>query len=76
MPLLTASKNGNCLDFETNNIIPIFQREKHKAPLSEGMDDNVTTQDQNEEAQENLMFQHLDQNIHSDFIWNILFYIG
>ena len=74
---ITASKNANCMDFETNTIIPIFHRKKHKAPLSEGMDENVNTQGQDEEdVEENLMFERLDQNMHSDFISNILFYIG
>lgn len=72
---ITASKNANCVDFETNTIIPIFHMKKHKAPLSEGMDETTQGQD-DEEAEENLMFEHLDQNIHSDFISNILFYIG
>lgn len=51
-----------------------FSHKENKAPLSEGMDENA--QDQDEEAKENLMFEHLDQNIPSDFISNILFYIG
>ena len=41
------------------------------------MDENVNTQGQDEEeAEENFMFEHLYQNMHSDFISNILFYIG
>ncbi len=72
---ITASKNANCVDFET--IMPIFHWKKHKAPLSEGMDENVNTQGQDEEeAEKNFMFEHLERNMHSDLISNILFYIG
>ena len=77
---IVASKNGNCLDFadSMNTVIPIFHKRKHKSPLSE-----VSTQDGRdectnamEESEERLMFEHLNQNTHSDFISNILFYIG
>ena len=77
---IAASKNGNCQDFadNMNTLIPIFHKRKHKSPLSE-----VFTQDGRdectnamEESEERLMFEHLNQNTHSDFIFNILFYIG
>ena len=61
-----------------NTVIPIFHKRKHKSPLSE-----VSTQDGRdectnamEESEERLMFEHLNQNTQSDFISNILFYIG
>jgi hypothetical protein len=81
---VTASKNANCIDFEDNKtttIIPILHKIKNRSPLTE-----MSTQDQNadmpdalnsqETADENFMYEQLQQNSHSDFISNILFYIG
>lgn len=79
MNAIFASENANCMDFadNTNTIIPIFHARKHKSPLSEmstqeGKDVNADTQNacknSMEEAEESLMFEHLEQNIHTDFI--------
>ena len=78
---ITASKNANCTDFADNSIIPIFHSNKHQSPLSgmsleEDKDENADANNPLEEAVESLMFEHLDRGIHSDFISNILFYIG
>ena len=78
---ITASKNANCTDFADNSIIPIFHSTKHQSPLSgmsleEDKDENADANNSMEEAKESLMFEHLDRGIHSDFISNILFYIG
>lgn len=78
---ITASKNANCTDFADNSIIPIFHSNKHQSPLSgmsleEDKDENADANNSMEEAEESLMFEHLDRGIHSDYISNILFYIG
>ena len=78
---ITASKNANCTDFADNSIIPIFHSTKHQSLLSgmsleEDKDENADANNSMEEAEESLMFEHLDRDIHSDFISNILFYIG
>ena len=44
--------------------------------LEEDKDENADANNLLEEAEESLMFEHLDRGIHSDFISNILFYIG
>ena len=81
---VNASKNANCIDSEgnkTTTIIPILHKIKHRSPLIE-----MSTQDQNADtpdainsqgtAEENFLSEQLHQNSHSDFISNILFYIG
>jgi hypothetical protein len=81
---VTASKNANCIDFEENKttiIIPILHKIKHRSPLIEmfTQDQNADTPDalnSQETAEENFMYEQLHQNSHSDFISNILFYIG
>ena len=62
---ITASKNANCKDFADNSIIPTLHSNKHQSLLS-GMsleEDKVENTDANnsmEEAEESLMFEHLD----------------
>ena len=79
---ITASKNANCTDFGENSIISIFHHSKHQSSLSEtslqeDKDENTDANNNSmEEAEESLMFEHLDRGVHSDFISNILFYIG
>ena len=79
---VTASKNANCLDFTDNNtIIPIFHTRKHKSPLNETANeelDSIGRQGQliSPEREEIIMFGHLDQRSHSEFLSNVLFYIG
>ena len=81
---VTASKNANCTNFEdkkTTTIIPILHKRKHRSPLKEmfAQDqnaDNPEALNSQEKAEENFMFEQLDKDNHSDFISNVLFYIG
>ena len=82
---ITASKNANCIDFSDGsptNIIPIFHTRKYTSPLCEPSDDNGKDNQVNKQAttsftlQERMMVEHLDEGGHTEFIENILFYIG
>ena len=81
---VTASKNANCTNFEdkkTTTIIRILHKRKHRSPLKEmfAQDqnaDNPEALNSQEKAEENFMFEQLDKDNHSDFISNVLFYIG
>ena len=73
---ITASKNANCLSFSDSSttIIPFFHSRKHKAPLKETPAEN---QDQSESTpEEDLLFSQLNSYGTSEFLANILFYIG
>lgn len=80
----TATKNANCMTFtdKNNTIIPIFHTKKQKALRTEmsTLDQNADVPDAGlhdmEQVEENLMFKYLDQNSYSEFISNILFYVG
>ena len=68
---ITASKNSNCLDFTgCNNIVPLFHTTKHKTPPS--CDEVKKATDDSEMF---LMGDHLDDEGHSEFMSNVLFYI-
>ena len=73
---ITASKNANCLTFETSStsIIPFFfHSTKHKAPLSEA----ATTDDELQiTLEEKFLCTQLIASETSEFVSNILFYIG
>ena len=72
---ITASKNANCLTFETSStsIIPFFHSTKHKAPLSEA----ATADDELQiTLEEKFLCTQLNAYETSEFVSNILFYIG
>ena len=71
---ITASKNANCVDFTgCNAIIPLFHKQKHKEDESKKQE---TTTEQEDSTEVNFMFRHLDQEQHSKFVSNVLFYIA
>lgn len=82
---IAASKNANCTDFgdgSPTNIIPIFHARKHTSPLSEP-EGNLENNQVNKQVttttftpQERIMVEHLDEDGHTEFVENILFYIG
>ena len=72
---ITASKNANCLTFETipTSIIPFFHTKKHKAPLTEATTDDNEPQIS---LEENYLGTQLNSPETTEFVCNILFYIG
>ena len=75
---VTASKNANCTDFNDNNttaIIPIFHARKHSSPLID-MSIDKEVEKNNFTPEIRMMVGHLDQRSHTEFISNVLFYIG
>ena len=83
---IAASKNANCTDFSDGsptNIIPIFHKRKHTTPLSELSEGNFEDSQVNKQdatttftPQKRMMVEYLDKGGHTEFIENILFYIG
>ena len=68
MPL----KNCNCLDFTgCNNIVPLFHTTKHKTPPSG--DEGKKARDESEML---LIEYHSDNEGHSEFMSNVLFYLA
>ena len=69
---ISASKQANCVDFTgCNNIIPLFHTRKHKVTETDKQTASIT------ECPEMIsMCQHLDEQGHSEFISNVLFYIS
>ena len=72
---ITASKNANCLTFETTptSIIPFFHSKKHRDPLTEATTDDNEPQIS---LEENYLGTQLDYPETTEFVPNILFYIG
>ena len=83
---ITSSKNANCTDFSdgnSTNIILVFCKRKHTTPLSKLSEGNFEDNQVNKQdatttftPQERMMAEHLDEAGHTEFIENILFYIG
>ena len=72
-----ASQNDNCLQFDCSNtispVIPFFHRNKNNSPLNESDDNNPET---SLTLEEQLLISQLEQDNQSEFVSNILFYIG
>ncbi len=69
---ITASKSSNCRDFTGyNNIVPLFHTAKHKTPPSGNQSTNAY-----DETELNFISEHLDDERHSEFMSNVLFYIA
>ena len=70
---ITASQNANCVDFTgSNGIIPVFHKRKHNSDDSQA---EITTVQENS-PEINHMLEHLDQEQHSEFVSNVLYYIA
>ena len=69
---ITASKNANCLTFETilTSIIPFFHTKKLKAPLTEATTDDNEPQIS---LEENYLGTQLNSPETTEFVCNILF---
>ena len=75
---VTASKNANCVDFQekkTTTVISILHQRKHRPPLKELFTQDEKEESEEEKADENFMFERLDQDSYCNFILNVLFYI-
>ena len=74
---VSASKNANCLQFNSSNtispVIPFFHKNKNNSSLSESDDNNPES---SLTSDEQLLISQLEQGNQSEFISNILFYIG
>ena len=81
---ITASKNANCQSFSgvaSHTIIPFFHSRKHKAPLNNPIEADVNTADKVHSALQNtpeeiMMLEHFNTTTTSEFLANVLFYIG
>ena len=75
---IKTSKNANCAEFDWSNItlsiIRFFHKNRNNSPLTE-TDNTTHPDDLLISPDEHMMISHLDDN-HSEFISNILFYIG
>lgn len=71
---VTSSKNANCqlLDETSTTIIPYFHTKKHKTPLGESNTSNESLLT----PEEQLLCQQIDSSSNTEFVSNILFYIG
>ena len=58
-----------------NNHYTIFHSRKHKAPLKEAPSDDCHQPDETSH-EENLLLSHFNASITSEFLSNVLFYIG
>ena len=83
MNAVTASKNANCQNFPgvtTHNIIPFFHTRKRKAPLNNPIEPDINTSEhsvpQENIPEEIMMLEHLNTVTTSEFLANVLFYIG
>ena len=78
---VTSSKNANCqlLDETSTTIIPYFHTKKHKTPLSESktpLSESNTPDESLLTAEERLLCQQINSPANTEFVSNILFYIG
>lgn len=80
---ITASKNANCQNFPgvaSYNIIPFFHTRKHKAPLNNLIQPDVNTTEHSapheNTPEEIMMLEHFNTATTSEFLANVLFYIG
>jgi hypothetical protein len=82
---ITASKNANCQSFPgvaSHSIIPFFHTRKHKAPLNNLVEADANTTGkvhsapQGNTPEEIMMLEHLNTTATSEFLANVLFYIG
>ena len=72
---ITASKNANCVDFtECNTIIPLFHKRKHNKEAESKPEETTTQQEDSPEM--DFMLRNLDQEQHSEFVSNVLYYIA
>ena len=73
-----ASKNANCETFSnySTTIIPFFHSRKHKAPLVESPSESNSSDQLDSSPEEDLLCSHLNAPTTSEFLSNILFYIG
>ena len=73
---ITASRNANCVDFTgCNNIIPIFHTQKHRKPDDQEAKQASAIQP-NSTDKINFICNHLNEERHSEFVLNVLFYIA
>lgn len=78
---VTASKYANCIDFNDSNttsIIPIFHTRKHEKHVDEKEKEQEKFEENlnNFTPEECVIVGNLDKERHTEFISNILFYIG
>ena len=72
---ITASKNANCVDFTgCNTIIPLFHKRKHNKEAESKPEETTTQQEDSPEM--DFMLRNLDQEQHSEFVSNVLYYIA
>jgi hypothetical protein len=73
---ITASKYANCVDFTgCNNIIPIFHTRKHKKSTTNENIEEASASN-NDSSDIFSMCEHLNEEGHSKFTSNVLFYIA
>ena len=73
---ITASKYANCVDFTgCNNIIPIFHTRKHKKSTTNENIEEASASN-NDSSDIFSMCEHLNEEGHSEFTSNVLFYIA
>ena len=74
---VTASRNANCSDFSatSNTILPIFHTWKHSSPQIDTYGKDESNKFLNE-PEVNIMVGHLSQRSQTEFISNVLFYVG
>jgi hypothetical protein len=76
---VTASKNAvKCETFSnySTTIIPFFHSRKHKTPLVESPSESNSSDQLHSTPEEDLLCSHLNAPTTSEFLSNILFYIG
>ena len=74
---ITASKNSNCVNFTgCNEIIPLFHKRKHNHPDKFESKTEEETTAQEDSSEMDFMFKNLDQEQHSEFVSNVLYYIA
>jgi hypothetical protein len=82
---VTASKNANCQSFPgvaSHSLIPLFHTRKHKVPLNNLVEADANTTGkvhsapQGNTPEEIMMLKHLNTTTTSEFLANVLFYIG
>ena len=86
---ITASKYANCVDFTgCHDIIPIFHMRKHRKSTTNDTDeqlassssnyvlDPASNNDSQESRNMSSMCEHLNEEKHSEFSSNVLFYIA
>lgn len=74
---ITASKNSNCVDFTgCNEIIPLFHKQKHNNQDEPESQTEEASTGQEDSPEMDFMLKNLDQEQHSEFVSNVLYYIA